>query len=130
VVAEQSELRNRSDGAHRLIKELGDRGDFWYRVRSKLHLQTAASIRANLIRIMKEDGTIHTWYPCDNTPDDSGACVFESYQQDNNIVRLNGLFHVWRLGHQDSGELAMVEIDYWHPRKDSIRKKPKGKQHP
>jgi hypothetical protein len=118
------------DIAHKLVEELGHRGDFWYRVRSMLHLQTAVSVRANLIRIMNEDAANHTWYPCDNTPDDSGACVFEPDDNDENSLRLNGLFHVWRLGHQDSRESAMVDVDEWHPPKDSAGKQLKRNKHP
>jgi hypothetical protein len=100
--------------ARQLIDDLNKRGgDLWYRVQSRIHIETAEDARRNLVRIMAENFASRTWYRCGSNT----ACVFDENMPHH---RVNGIFHVWKLKGSSGGE--MLNVDGWHPPKVATTK--------
>jgi len=107
--------------ADQLIADLSERGgDFRYRAKALLHMETIDDARRNLTRIMEENMHMRSWYECSSSP-----CVFWPFLKSEGMyhaTRRNGMFHVWQLrrgmdgrGKEAKGE--MEDVDGWHPPK-------------
>jgi hypothetical protein len=106
--------------ASQLVDDLDHRGgDIRLRVKSFFHVQTAADVRRNLNRIMRENFNSRTWFPdaSKGTP-----YVFNGNKQ------FGGIFHVWQIGSTSTPENHMEDVDRWHiPRSKSGGQDSQGK---
>jgi hypothetical protein len=95
--------------ANTLIEDLNERGiDLRMRVKTWFHVHRAIDARRNLIRIMRENAAVRTWYQGDAQHGEHPVTyIFKGHNQ------FNGIFHVWRL--QDNDSVNMEDVDHWHP---------------
>jgi hypothetical protein len=95
-----------------LIEDLNERRvDFRMQFKALLHIHSASDARRNLVRVMKKNAALRTWYEGDAEQSEHPITyVFKGYNQ------YNAIFHVWRLeGPETSPGPGMEDVDHWHP---------------